>query len=631
MDEAFHNFKSLQHDLPHSIANYASYDHESLKYQSYLSAFSVIIEPKIYEEAISDPWWVETMNVEIEALQSNNTWTIANLPEDIDCNEAVEPKIREAAWTFFDNRPHQRVIEYISRAGLWDVVRIGKIQLDHRLITVMIERWRPETHTFHLSFGEVTMTLQDVQILFGLRVEGLPVLFPNLLHRNFDWDRLLQVHTRFASAPGDFTRNSRLNISVLIEYIRQQVNQDLITDATLNDRVRRIARLYMLLILGAILFPNISGSSLSLRFLNFVIDLDLMGTYIWGSVVLAYLYWCLCRISIDGIRLGGFLPLLQIWTWERVLPFQPVPVGDIDADEPFIPYGRKWTRGDVADASANVVLRIHRVGPSRQSNATRLGPNPETREHGSEIADDIRRIFDQENQAFQGPAVSDELYQQLLGIRGRRRERRGRGCGDAVVCRGGRNRGRGCGYGVFIHEGVGDVPLLSASETESEAAADDNLVGHYDQVYSPPFHPSPFTPGCSSLPESHNFSTYVAPSWVDEPNPQSYCDMPSRDLTCTLCLSFGSTEFRDVAIPDLAPSVVQDASHGPMDETEKTRVSARLKNRKSKHCADQVVAIKRRDNRDGDNDAHEGLRPRDSIRFWSCGTYLCKYPDRIPV
>ncbi|KAF3627979.1 hypothetical protein FXO38_28480 [Capsicum annuum] len=110
-------------------------------------------------------------------------------------------------------------------------------------------------------------------------------------------------------------------------------------------------------------------------------------------------------------------------------------------------------------------------------------------------------------------------------------------------------------------------------------------------------------PGCSALPDSHNFSTYVAPAWVDEPNPKSYCDIPSRGFTCTLCLSFGSTEFGDMAIPDLAPSIVQNASHGPMDVTEETQVPGRMKNHKSKHCADPVAAIKRRDNKYGDNDA----------------------------
>ncbi|KAM3395594.1 hypothetical protein P3S68_004600 [Capsicum galapagoense] len=56
-------------------------------------------------------------------------------------------------------------------------------------------------------------------------------------------------------------------------------------------------------------------------------------------------------------------------------------------------------------------------------------------------------------------------------------------------------------------------------------------------------------------------------------------------------------------IPDLAPSIVQNASHGPMDVTEETQVPGRMKNHKSKHCADPVAAIKRRDNKYGDDDA----------------------------
>jgi hypothetical protein len=32
--------------------------------------------------------------------------------------------------------------------------------------------WRPETHTFHLPFGEMTITLEDVQNILGLLVSG---------------------------------------------------------------------------------------------------------------------------------------------------------------------------------------------------------------------------------------------------------------------------------------------------------------------------------------------------------------------------------------------------------------------------------------------------------------------------
>ena len=40
------------------------------------------------------------------------------------------------------------------------------------LLTVLIDRWRPETSTFHLRQGELTVTLQDVVVLLGLRIDG---------------------------------------------------------------------------------------------------------------------------------------------------------------------------------------------------------------------------------------------------------------------------------------------------------------------------------------------------------------------------------------------------------------------------------------------------------------------------
>ncbi|XP_047267778.1 serine/threonine-protein phosphatase 7 long form homolog [Capsicum annuum] len=207
----------------------------------------------------------------------------------------------------------------------------------------MIERWRTETHTFHLPFGEVTLTLQDIQIFFGLRVERNVVTYRDQMHHSLDWAMLLQDLTGFNTAPKGFSGTIHLYIRALVKYIQQQAVQDPITDDTLNDRVHRISRLYMLLILGAILFPNTSENRLSLQFLYFLVDLDETGTYSWDSAVLAYLYHCLCQISIDGKKLGGFVPLLQVWTCERVLPFRPIPKCIVRI-EPLMPYGRKWMR-----------------------------------------------------------------------------------------------------------------------------------------------------------------------------------------------------------------------------------------------------------------------------------------------
>ncbi|XP_072058057.1 serine/threonine-protein phosphatase 7 long form homolog [Arachis hypogaea] len=43
------------------------------------------------------------------------------------------------------------------------------------LLRALVERWRPETHTFHLPVSEVIVTLEDVSYILGLPVDREPV------------------------------------------------------------------------------------------------------------------------------------------------------------------------------------------------------------------------------------------------------------------------------------------------------------------------------------------------------------------------------------------------------------------------------------------------------------------------
>lgn len=112
-------------------------------------------------------------------------------------------------WTLFTSHPPpKRVEEYLSSARLYDVVRVGRMQYNQHLLMVMVERWRPESHCFHLPFGEATIRLHDVQILFGLRVDSHPVYQGKMLEALKRYVRLINGRS-FVSLTNLTNNNNR--------------------------------------------------------------------------------------------------------------------------------------------------------------------------------------------------------------------------------------------------------------------------------------------------------------------------------------------------------------------------------------------------------------------------------------
>ncbi|GJZ71494.1 putative RNA-directed DNA polymerase [Tanacetum coccineum] len=70
----------LDKNVKYSIDKTVNYSHLSKDNFVFAISLNKIIEPKTYLEAANDHRWIEAMNLEMEALNRNNTWILTELP-----------------------------------------------------------------------------------------------------------------------------------------------------------------------------------------------------------------------------------------------------------------------------------------------------------------------------------------------------------------------------------------------------------------------------------------------------------------------------------------------------------------------------------------------------------------------
>jgi len=50
--------------------------------------------------------------------------------------------------------PYSLVVAILEQARFNEIAKLRHLKVDHGLVTCLVERSRPETHTFHFSIGE---------------------------------------------------------------------------------------------------------------------------------------------------------------------------------------------------------------------------------------------------------------------------------------------------------------------------------------------------------------------------------------------------------------------------------------------------------------------------------------------
>ncbi|KAL5128735.1 Serine/threonine-protein phosphatase 7 long form [Glycine soja] len=212
------------------------------------------------------------------------------------------------------------------------LLRMGYLKINAALISAFIERWRPETHTFHLRCEEATITLQDVSVLLGLRSDGAPLIGST----NLVWADLCEELLGVRPQEGEI-EGSVVKLSWLAHHF-SHIN----IDEGNVEQLQRFTRAWILRFIGGVLFVNKSSSRVSLRYLQFLRDFEQCSTYAWGPAVLAYLYREMCSATDYKVKsIGGMCILIQMWAWERCTTLAPKRTPPVIENKPL---GHRWLR-----------------------------------------------------------------------------------------------------------------------------------------------------------------------------------------------------------------------------------------------------------------------------------------------
>ncbi|CAN0903542.1 Protein MAIN-LIKE 2 [Linum grandiflorum] len=177
-----------------------------------------------------------------------------------------------------------------------------------------MERWRPETNTFHMYHGEVSITLQDVAHLTGLSVSG-DALYVEY-EKETNWAAIVQ-EVLGKSPVGHMKDGGRVQMRWLHD------NFYSCADVEDGSELRQYACAYMLSSIGAFLMPDRSSAYVHCQYL---LTFRERRPFAWGAAVLSWMYRELGRVvfkieggptSTSAGDIGGWMVLLQAWCLER--------------------------------------------------------------------------------------------------------------------------------------------------------------------------------------------------------------------------------------------------------------------------------------------------------------------------
>ncbi|XP_028081231.1 protein MAIN-LIKE 2-like [Camellia sinensis] len=171
-------------------------------------------------------------------------------------------------------------------AAVWheELARCTYRFVNKLLISSFVERWQSEMNTFHMTVGEMTLTLDDVGTILSLPIVGRSVSVP------------------------DVTDHHGVTLLVSGLGITERVAHEEVSTAGGNS----------------VRLDDKSSGRVPVVYLSLLMDLGSIHTYAWGAATLAFLYRQLRYASRSGFKqMSDYMTLLEAWIYEHFRAFRP--------------------------------------------------------------------------------------------------------------------------------------------------------------------------------------------------------------------------------------------------------------------------------------------------------------------
>ncbi|XP_016704176.1 protein MAIN-LIKE 2-like [Gossypium hirsutum] len=183
----------------------------------------------------------------------NNDNHISSIINDMDPYRALRGRVNSAGFL-----PDECLMPYSELVGFGSAALIRTFDLRYNLISALVKRWHPKTHTFHLLCG--TITLQDVALQLGLPIDGNAVTGVSSISRS-----AALCYDLLGRSPneGKFTGLKFSWLKANFEHLPSTANE---------WEVMHVVRAYIMHLIGGVLMLDANGNKLRVRSVSHVVS-----------------------------------------------------------------------------------------------------------------------------------------------------------------------------------------------------------------------------------------------------------------------------------------------------------------------------------------------------------------------